>query len=490
MDMSAIAQTLSSANGPQDPGFLNDIVKLLWPNIRVAGAKMVKDIVEPMFAQMLPAPLDTLHFEKIDLGATPMHFGKILVTPTAAGGGIKLDLDVEWDGECDIELNAKMMPKIGVEHVKLRGRMEILLCPLTNVIPLIGAAQASFINLPYLKFTYTDAAGVANLSFIDKNIRKIVLSIISSMAVLPNRFLVKLDPTTDFFRAYQHPIGVLRLTVESGAELGKTKEGKNFLKRLVHDEPDCYAKVRVGAGPDELSAKRSEWWQTKTIDNSRHPTWNETRDFIVSDLDQEVTIDVNDKDTANNDDDIGMATIKVRDLLAQNGGRKELALTHNEEPTDSRVTVSGKLLRFVPDAASLTGSADAGQLVGQLTVLVAAARGVRGASREETKPSVRVNWGEAATFRTAIKTDSPGTDIENPSWDQAFRVPLLGGGAGVADGPPVRIALLDGETEKGAVEVPLSEVLRAADLTLEKWFEVGSGAKVRAAVVLRGLQSA
>ncbi|KAL2270694.1 hypothetical protein VTJ83DRAFT_65 [Remersonia thermophila] len=489
MDLSSVAQALSSANGPQDPGFLNDIVKLLWPNIRVASGKMIKDIVEPMFAQLLPAPLDTLRFEKIDLGATPMHFGKILVTPTTAGGGIKLDLDVEWDGECDIELNAKMMPKIGVEHIKLSGRLEILLCPLTDTIPLIGAAQAAFINPPYLKFTYTDAAHVANLSFIDKNIRKIVLSIMSSMAVLPNRFLIKLDPTADIFRAYQYPIGVLRLTVQSGAELGKSSEGKNFLKRLVHDEPDCYAKVRVGAGPDELSAKKSEWWQTRTIDNSRHPEWNETRDFIVSDLDQEIIVDVNDEDKANSDDDIGVASITVRALLAEQDGRKELSLTHKEEPTSGKVTVAGQLLRFVADAKSLTASAAEGQLLGQLTVLVAAARGVRGASREETKPSVRVTWGDAATFRTAIKTDAPGVDIENPSWDQAFRVPLLGGGPALADSAPVRIALLDGETEKGAVEVPLSEVLGATDLTLEKWFDVGSGAKVRAAVVLRGLQA-
>jgi hypothetical protein len=33
-------------------GFLNSIVEQLWPNINVAGGKMVKDIVEPMFKQM------------------------------------------------------------------------------------------------------------------------------------------------------------------------------------------------------------------------------------------------------------------------------------------------------------------------------------------------------------------------------------------------------------------------------------------------------
>lgn len=78
----------------------------------MAAGNLIKEIVEPMFAQMLPAPLDTLHFEKIDLGAIPIHLANIVVTQTDAGGGIKLDVDVEWDGECDIELNAKMIPKI------------------------------------------------------------------------------------------------------------------------------------------------------------------------------------------------------------------------------------------------------------------------------------------------------------------------------------------------------------------------------------------
>jgi hypothetical protein len=72
---------------------------------------MIKGIAEPMFAKMLPAPLNTLVFEKVDLGAVPIQFSDIVVTKTDSGG-IKLDLGVDWDGQCDIELNASMIPKI------------------------------------------------------------------------------------------------------------------------------------------------------------------------------------------------------------------------------------------------------------------------------------------------------------------------------------------------------------------------------------------
>jgi hypothetical protein len=139
-------------------GFLNDLVALLWPNINVAGSKMTKDIAGPMFKTMLPGPLASLHFTKVDLGNIPIVFSNVLVTKIGTDG-IKLDLNVDWDGKSDIELKGEMIPSLvsqisclakrhhlnvrnscvqqGVKGVELHGRLSILLCPLTNVIPLV-----------------------------------------------------------------------------------------------------------------------------------------------------------------------------------------------------------------------------------------------------------------------------------------------------------------------------------------------------------------
>ncbi len=78
--------------------FLNDIVAQLWPNINVAGSKMTMDIANPMFKTMLPGPLASLHFTKVDLGPIPMTVSKVLATKTDTNG-IKLDLNVDWKGE-------------------------------------------------------------------------------------------------------------------------------------------------------------------------------------------------------------------------------------------------------------------------------------------------------------------------------------------------------------------------------------------------------
>lgn len=80
---------------------------------------MTKEIVEPMFAKMLPGPLATLRFAKIDLGHVPMHFSAVDVHKTD-NDGIKLDMDLNWEGTCDIELEGKMVPKlVRPNHTKI-----------------------------------------------------------------------------------------------------------------------------------------------------------------------------------------------------------------------------------------------------------------------------------------------------------------------------------------------------------------------------------
>lgn len=91
--------------------FLNDIVKNLWPNIDAMGCKMVKDIVEPMFKTMLPGPLSSLHFTKIELGDVPLRVSNVKTTKTDHGG-INLSMNVDWEGKCDIELDGDMIPAL------------------------------------------------------------------------------------------------------------------------------------------------------------------------------------------------------------------------------------------------------------------------------------------------------------------------------------------------------------------------------------------
>jgi len=476
--MAGLVDKLTASGGSESAGFLNDIIEQLWPNINVAGCKMVKDIVEPMFATMLPGPLASLKFVKLDLGPVPMRVSEVDVHKVD-NGGIKLDMDVNWEGKSDIELDGNMVPKLGIGHVSLKGRLSILLAPLTNVIPLIGAAQVAFINPPELKLDFTDAANIADWVLVDKAVRNVIISIVSSMAVLPNRYLVKLDNNNDYFRTYLPQLGALRLTIERAVGIsGPKKSGaKRLLAKIVKDIPDCYCKVNVGA---------EEEWRTTIKKNDHDPEWNETHDFLVADYDQKIFIDVQDDDLGG-DDDIGVATTTVKDILL-NGGSQELALTHEGQPTDAKVVVHAKFFDFVDDAGAITStqSQNEGQIVGIATVLIASALGLQG-QRDELNPSIKVTWG-AKEFRTAAKSYSPGTDIFNPSFDQAFRIPVTADL--IANPANFKISLMNKTSETGSVEIPFQDVLQAPGLVREESFDVGSGATVRASISLRGLQSA
>ncbi|KAK0266460.1 hypothetical protein LTS09_000413 [Friedmanniomyces endolithicus] len=462
--------------------FLNDIVAQLWPNINVAGSKMTMDIANPMFKTMLPGPLASLHFTKVDLGPIPMTVSKVLATKTDTNG-IKLDLNVDWKGKADIELKGNMIPTLGVESVELHGRLSVLLAPLTNVIPLIGAAQVAFINPPVLSLDFTGAANIADFSVINGSVRKVILNIINSILTLPNRILVNLDVNNDYFQTYLYPLGIIRVTVDKASNFAEESKGKasKFFSKLTRSAPDCYTEVTVGAEPE---------WKTKVKPNTTHPVWDETHDFVVTDYDQVIKLTVMDQDIGA-DAEVGLAVLTVREALMA-GSAQDLSLVKKGVESEGRLSVSTQYFPFSPisDSFSIADHRAEGLICGLATVLVAGAFGIKG-PRETLKPSVVVKWGPKHHFQTGIQSDAAGVDISNPAFNQNFRIPVtadLVGGGGAA--PPFRIALMNGEKEVGGVDVPFAEVVGAPMMTLSDRFDVGEGTTVRACICLRGIGAA
>lgn len=313
---------------------------------------------------------------------------------------------------------------------------------------------------------------------VDKAVRKVILDIIASMAVLPNRYLVKLDSNNDYFKTYLPFVGVLRLTAERATGIGGPKKSRagGLLAKIMKDVPDCYCKVNIGAEAE---------WRTSTKDNDINPQWNETHDFLVADYDQRIVINLLDEDVGE-DDNIGIATTTVKDILLSDGSQ-ELTLTKNGEPSDAKVVLSARFYNFVDDAGVITTtqSENKDQIVGLATVLIASAFGLEG-ERDKLKPSIKVTWG-AKEFRTAAVSYSPGVDIFNPCFDQAFRIPVTADL--LSDPASFRIALLNKADETGFVEIPFQQILDSPGLVREESFNVGSGATVRASISLRGLQA-
>lgn len=464
----AVAASLASG-GVESVNFLNDIIAQLWDYINVAGSTMTKDIVEPIFKETLPTPLNSLHFKKIDLGKTPIKFDNIDVH-SRREGVIKLDVDVFWDGQCDIQLSANIIGGFGVRHIKLAGRMSVVLCPLVDRMPLVTAMQLAFVNPPQIALDFTGLAQVADFSLIDDSVRGVIHQVLSSILVLPNRMLVKVDPSNIWYDTYQQHLGFLRLTVVSGRGF-KTPKG------WIKDIPDIYCKVKLGAHKE---------WHTETKKNDTSPEWEETADFLLSDHDQMIMIEAMDDDLAR-DDKLGTGRMTVGELLMA-GRRAEVPLLIDEADTGATVTVRCDIMQFVPDVSSVTDGAHSapGLCSGMLTVLVAGARNIP-SDRREAASSVKVTIGEKE-FVTPVVMDVPGVDAINPAFDAAFRVPLTVEKAGEA--PDVTMTLINKKKELGSTTVKYEEIVAATDATLTNEYSFANGACIMAKIIVSGIVAA
>lgn len=149
--------TMCAREGMEASGnFLTAIFSQMWNHLNIAVSNTIKETLEPTLREM-KVPL---HFVKLDLGDVPISTRNMFIHRVdfgmGSGGskqtGIQIDVDVVWDGNCDIKLQATFTKSakvtFGVKKLKLAGRLHILLSPLTTELPVISAVQYGFTNPP------------------------------------------------------------------------------------------------------------------------------------------------------------------------------------------------------------------------------------------------------------------------------------------------------------------------------------------------------
>jgi hypothetical protein len=470
--INGIASTLKSG-GTETVGFLNDLVAQMWTYVNVAGCTMIKEIVEPAFLE-LPGPLSTLHFVRIDLGPVPFEFDRVDVL-TVDDKLIKLDIDVKWDGQMNVELDADYMPAFGIGNIKLSGRVSIVLSPLVSRIPLIAAQQVAFVNPPDIELGFTGAAYFAEMSVVDTAIKGIIRGILGGMMVLPNRLFIKMDPLCSIFEAYIRPAGMIRVKIERG-------DGFKTTGSIVQDVPDV--QCAVSFGPNDP-------WKTSVISNDNSPEWNEEHDFIFSDLQQTIGIQALDVDTLTSEE-AGHTAVTISDLLA-NGSRQTLKLLGKDKhETGATVTISCQMFDLVPEASALlnvqadtaSGSAPNKNIYcGLLTILVSGAKHLPG-TRDTMSVMAKTQFDEK-TFQTALVTDVPGVDPNNPCFDATYSIPVTSDIVKAA--PDISFQVLNNAAVIGDFKVPFSQVLMAPQLTLENEHILPEGGSFLTRTMLQGM---
>jgi len=414
------AAAVLSSGGSESLGWLNDILKQLWPNMCAVGETIIKESVEPVLAEGLPQLLRGLKFTTIDFGSAPPAFDNIDVF-TTQNSMIKLNIDVSWEAkDCKITLEDRII-SAGVAGITLKGRLSVLMGPLINTLPLVGAVQLAFINPPTIDIDFTGIANIADWSIVDTKIQEIVQSQLAPMMVLPNRLLSTLDPTNNFCRdTYQEPVGIVRVTIVKGSQF------RDELGLFRKDIPDLYVKTKFGALTEE--------WTTSVQKNTKNPAWNEQKDFIFSDDDQELRLEVWDADNkllGDPDDLIGVASTTMGQFLLNdtNNGLDSLKLSMDGFHNGPEITIQAEIYKCVPDLASFTlpdfsnGNDRSNSICGYLIILVGQVFDIA-VPKIYANTSVKVGWGSKYDFVTPSVVNAPGMDPTNPSFNTPFLIPL------------------------------------------------------------------
>ena len=148
------------------------LLQQLWPQINKIGIKSVKQTVEPMLQEKLPAAFHKIHFQRLDLGNQPIALENFVVHPVV-NDTLRIELEINWDSTCDILLaGLPAGSTIGVKAIKLRSRLVIVCRPILDVSPVVCSAQVAFINQPYINLDFLGLADIADWA----NIRPMVSS--------------------------------------------------------------------------------------------------------------------------------------------------------------------------------------------------------------------------------------------------------------------------------------------------------------------------
>eukprot|EP00980_Cylindrotheca_fusiformis_P009874 scaffold2186_cov113-Cylindrotheca_fusiformis.AAC.2 len=446
----------------ENVNFLTDLIARLWPNLSPAIGETIIATVEPMFKDMLPGPLASMHFTKCDLGHVPMRLDNIVVHPRKKDT-INFDVDVIWDGSCDIRLKGGMGVTLGVQNIKLLGRMQFLMRPLSNELPCLGAIQYSFINPPSLVLDFTGLGNVADVGGVDQTIRGIIKDAIAGVMVLPNRLAYKMDLACDYRDAFVPPVGIVRLTAVGGRGF-QIEKGIGFQK---DDIPDVYLKIKFGG----------KLWTTTVVKDNLSPEWNETADFVLSDTDQIIKVDAWDEDsgTFDSDDFLGTASLTIADMLLKGKTMEAELLDHNNVSTGAFVTLHCEICDLNSDPKSFAMPPAENHIGGLLTIIITNAFDLP-ITKEEAESFVKVKYGKHE-FVTGCVVDYPGYDCLNPIYDISFLAPLTA--EVVKAGPPdVSFELMNKwakPTLLGALTVSHKELMEAPEHIIKEKRPIGSG---------------
>ncbi|NXA55420.1 ESYT3 protein, partial [Nothocercus julius] len=281
--------------------WLNKVLVQAWPYFTAIMEKTFKEVLEPKI-RAKHVHLKTCTFTKINFGEKcPRINGIKVYTKEIDRRQVTLDLQICYVGDCEIHMDISKF-KLGVKGVQLYGTLRVILEPLLNDAPFIGAVTLFFMQRPHLEMNWTGMSNLLDVPGINVMSDSIIQDFIASRLVLPNRVTVPLKKNMN--------IALLRFPVPYGVVRVHLLEAKNLVQKdsflgAIRGKSDPYALLRVGTVQH----------RSKTVSRDLNPLWNETFEFVVHEVPgQDLEVDLYDEDP-DKDDFMGSLFISLADVM-------------------------------------------------------------------------------------------------------------------------------------------------------------------------------
>ncbi|OUM62853.1 hypothetical protein PIROE2DRAFT_20742 [Piromyces sp. E2] len=278
-------------DNPETLNWLNYILQKAWPTAEPLIGSIVMDSVNGVLDDVITniglsnVGFDALKITEFSLGTEAPKLMEMCPSTDTDPNVIKFTclakyepLDTEKLSKHDIEAGEKrasnicvsIKPKIGtyipfkVTDIYFVGKLLFVITTM-ETFPYVKKVEFTFVEQPDVKWELKPLGGMDVMAIpgLDPAVRKIVQTVISSIALEPTRITIDVEEMLKSMTLDQ-PIGLLKLDIYEGKEL------KNNSK-MGTDDP--YAQFSINGN---VLAK------TNVINNDLNPTWNHTEFVIVS----------------------------------------------------------------------------------------------------------------------------------------------------------------------------------------------------------------
>lgn len=300
--------------------WLNSFLIKFWAIYEPALCEMVVSQVNPILASSTPSMIESLSLDTFTLGSKPPRFEFVRSYPKTESDIVVMDwkttfIPHDQEDKTARQLREKVNPKvvlgvrigkgavskkikIAVEDMMFQGSINVRM-KLITTFPHIKAIDISFLEAPEFDFSLKPLMGadITMVPGLDSFIKSMVNENLGPMMYSPNSFQLNIQEMLAG-SGIDSAVGVLAVTVFNAQGI----RGSEAIGNTI----DPYVIFSIN--------NRNELARTKTIPDTKNPTWNETKYILVNNLTEALTLSFFDYNDHRKDKLIGNFNIPLETL--------------------------------------------------------------------------------------------------------------------------------------------------------------------------------